>query len=154
MLLLIIFISILIYPIDNLIKGSLSPNTESETSVDTTLQRPLKKDGTVVNTVDILMSLFLGQPAVIEGQFIIAEGNSDHLFRPSDFLKEEVVQLGEAETKDTKNDDKVSHSYDTINPSLPHIRIIQGHFIYYNNDSDEHLFDEEEDFTKHDTILN
>ncbi|CAF3789683.1 unnamed protein product [Adineta steineri] len=138
MLLLIIFISILIYPIDNLIKGSLSPNTESETSVDTTLQRPLKKDG---------------QPAVIEGQFIIAEGNSDHLFRPSDFLKEEVVQLGEAETEDTKDDDKVRYSYDTINPSLPRIQIIQGHFIYYNNDSDEHLFDEEEDFTKHDTIL-
>ena len=47
------------------------------------------------------------------------------------------------------------HQHDTINPSLPHIQIIEGHFIYYNNnnDSDDHLF-AKEDFEKHDTILN
>jgi hypothetical protein len=33
----------------------------------------------------------------IEGRFIIAEGNSDHLFRPGDFVKEDAVQLVEGQ---------------------------------------------------------
>jgi hypothetical protein len=43
--------------------------------------------------------------------------------------------------------------YDTINPSLPRIQIIEGHFISYEKNSDEHLFDKE-DFEKQDAILN
>lgn len=53
------------------------------------------------------MSYFLEQPNIIEGRFIIVEGNSDHLFRPHDFIKEDAIQLSEGDTKDTKNDDKV-----------------------------------------------
>ena len=48
------------------------------------------------------MSVFLEHPIVIEGQFIIDEGNSDHLFRPSDFIKEEAFELDEGDTKHTK----------------------------------------------------
>jgi hypothetical protein len=43
------------------------------------------------------------------------------------------------------------HRYDTINPSLPRIQIIEGRFIYNENDSDEHLFDKK-DFEKHDAL--
>ncbi len=56
---------------------------------------------------DGIMSFFLEQPVAIEGRFIIAEGNSDHLFRPYDFVKEEAIQLGEGDTKDTEKNDKV-----------------------------------------------
>ncbi len=47
------------------------------------------------------MSFFLEQANAIEGRFIVAEGNSD------DFIKEDAVELGEGDTEDTKNDDKV-----------------------------------------------
>lgn len=48
------------------------------------------------------MSYFLEQPMIIEGRFIIVEGNTDHLFRPEDFIKEEAIQLSEGDTKDTQ----------------------------------------------------
>jgi len=44
----------------------------------------------------------LEEPVAIEGQFIVAEGNSDHLFRPHDFIKEDAIQLNEGDTADTK----------------------------------------------------
>jgi hypothetical protein len=50
---------------------------------------------------------FLEQPLALEGQFIPTESNSEHLFRPYDFMKEKVVQLDEGDTKDTKANDKV-----------------------------------------------
>ena len=50
----------------------------------------------------MMMSLFLEQPVAIEGQFIVAEGNSDHLFRPYDFIKEDAIPLHEGDTIDRK----------------------------------------------------
>ena len=41
---------------------------------------------------------FLDKPVAIEGRFIVSEGDSEHLFRPEDFLKEEVVPLRDDST--------------------------------------------------------
>jgi hypothetical protein len=82
---------------------------EPQIPVDISIKRPPPKDdGMLTNVFDIVMFFScLDQPIAIEGEFIVAEGNSDHLFRPYDFIKKDAIQLGEGDTKDTKTDDKV-----------------------------------------------
>ncbi|CAF2325206.1 unnamed protein product [Rotaria sp. Silwood2] len=126
MLLLIVFISALIYSTDSLKIALPTTIIQSQTPAGISIGRTSTND---------------------EGQFIIADGNSDHLFRSYDFIKEDIVKFNEGDTENTKNDVKIRCSCNTINPCLPSIQIIEGHFVHYDNDSDEHLFDEE-DFQK------
>ena len=67
---------------------------------------------------------------VIEGRFIIGEGNSDHLFQPGDFVKEDAVPLLED-----------GHSCEPIDPLLAPVRMVEGQF---DHGSDEHLFQPED----------
>ncbi|CAF0761985.1 unnamed protein product [Adineta ricciae] len=90
MLLLIVLLGALIYPIESLTPVPSSNVIKAELPMTTSTKPHAQKTNE--------------QPIVIEGRFIIAEGNSDHLFRPSDFIKEEAVQCAEGDTKTTKND--------------------------------------------------
>ncbi|CAF0844080.1 unnamed protein product [Rotaria sordida] len=132
MLLLIVFVSALIYPTDSLKIVPPATIIQSQTPTGISIEHILNNDE---------------QSVAIEGQFIIAEGNSDHLFRSYDFIKEDIVQINKGDTENTKNDAKIRCSCNTINPHLPRVQIVEGHFIHYENDSDEHLFDKE-DFEK------
>jgi len=107
MLLLLFLVSALLYPIDSLKIVPPSAIIEPQIPADISVQPESKNDGILATVFDMMIFFFLEQPIAIEGRFIVAEGNSDHLFRPYDFIKEDAVQLGEGDTKDTKNDDKV-----------------------------------------------
>ncbi|CAF0787337.1 unnamed protein product [Rotaria sp. Silwood1] len=132
MLLLIIFVDALIYPTDSLKIVPPATIIQSQTPAGISIKHTPKNNE---------------QSVAIEGQFIINASNSDDLFRSHDFIKEDIVQFNEGDTENIKNDEKIRRSRNTINPRLPPIQIIEGHFIHYGNDSDEHLFDEE-DFQK------
>ncbi|CAF0729930.1 unnamed protein product [Adineta ricciae] len=90
LLLIVLLLGTLIYPIESLTPMPSSNAIESELTMTTSTKPHTHKKNE--------------QPIAIEGRFIIAEGNSDHLFHPSDFIKEEAVQCVEGDTKTTKND--------------------------------------------------
>ncbi|CAM4870927.1 unnamed protein product [Rotaria socialis] len=95
MLSLITLISALIYPAQSVKIVSTSTIIESETPT-VILKEPTSKK----------------QLVTTEGRFIIAEGNSNHLFEPSDFIKEHIVQNYDDNTRRTKTDENVRSSND------------------------------------------
>jgi hypothetical protein len=97
MLLLIVLVSALIYPIDSFKMTPPFANIEPQVPADISIQYTTKNDGRLTGIFNIMMSFFLEQPVAIEGQFIVAEGNSDHLFRPYDFIKEDAIPLSEGD---------------------------------------------------------
>ncbi|CAM2696930.1 unnamed protein product [Rotaria socialis] len=90
MLSLITLISALIYPAQSVKIVSTSTIIESETPT-VILKEPTSKK----------------QLVTTEGRFIIAEGNSNHLFEPSDFIKEHIVQNYDDNTRRTKTDENI-----------------------------------------------
>ncbi|CAF1330372.1 unnamed protein product [Rotaria magnacalcarata] len=109
MLSLITLISALIYPAQSVKIVSTSTIIESETP-NIILKKPTSKNEEQLVTT--------------EGRLIIAEGNSDHLFEPSDFIKEHIAQNYDDDTRRTKTDENIRSSNDNT-----HIQVIENHFI-------------------------
>lgn len=65
------------------------------------------------------LGFVLELPSAFEGQFIIVDGNSDHLFRPEDFIKEEAIQLTDDGSKTTnKNKEMREEEFFDVLPEI------------------------------------
>ena len=99
-LLVINYVNAIQYPLD-----SSTPTNKPQIPTDISIEYPSKIPGIVnsnfhLNNKSLVVLLFFEEAAIaVEGRFIIADGKSDHLFRPYDFIKGEAIPLTEDHPK-------------------------------------------------------